>query len=83
MNVIAPGVIETAGLATRLQVLADENQTDLDTAQQSFSSQFGIPLGRPGTAEEVADLVLFLASPWARYLTGSVYVVDGGLLPTT
>ncbi len=35
---------------------------------------------RPGTAEEAADLVVFLASPRAAWLTGAQYRVDGGLL---
>ena len=82
VNVVAPGVIETAGLASRLQVLAEENGTDIDTARAEFSKQFGIPLGRVGTAEDVAELVAFLVSPRARYITGTVHVVDGGLLPT-
>ena len=38
----------------------------------------GTPLGRIGTAEEVADVIVFLASPLARYVTGATVVVDGG-----
>jgi NAD(P)-dependent dehydrogenase (short-subunit alcohol dehydrogenase family) len=39
-----------------------------------------LPMGRPGTAEDVAGLALFLASPEARWITGSVLSVDGGFL---
>lgn len=39
-----------------------------------------IPLGRMGTSEEVAGLVAFLASDEAAYITGSTYVIDGGLM---
>jgi NAD(P)-dependent dehydrogenase (short-subunit alcohol dehydrogenase family) len=41
-----------------------------------------IPLARAGTAGEVAELIAFLASPAAAYLTGSQFTVDGGALPT-
>ena len=37
-----------------------------------------MPLGRLGTAEEIADVALFLASDMARWITGQVIVVDGG-----
>jgi glucose 1-dehydrogenase len=39
-----------------------------------------IPLGRLGTPEDVASLAAFLASDEAAYITGSTYVVDGGLM---
>ncbi|SLJ82714.1 short-chain dehydrogenase [Mycobacteroides abscessus subsp. abscessus] len=40
----------------------------------------GVPLGRPGHAEEVAAVVAFLATPAAGYVTGASFVVDGGML---
>lgn len=40
----------------------------------------GIPLGRPGTAEEVAGVIAFLASPAGSYVTGASWTVDGGML---
>jgi len=42
------------------------------------SKKLEIPLGRPGKPEEVADLVLFLASDESRYITGQAIVIDGG-----
>ncbi|WP_236051260.1 SDR family oxidoreductase [Nonomuraea cypriaca] len=40
------------------------------------------PLGRPGRPEEAAELIAFLTSPRASYLTGITVSIDGGLLPT-
>jgi 3-oxoacyl-[acyl-carrier protein] reductase len=36
------------------------------------------PVGRPGTADEVASLIMYLASPAASYLTGQTLIIDGG-----
>jgi NAD(P)-dependent dehydrogenase (short-subunit alcohol dehydrogenase family) len=47
---------------------------------QEEAARKKIPLGRVGTAEEVADVALFLASDAARYVTGASYFVDGGVL---
>ena len=82
VNLVSPGVIETAAFAARIRVLADQAGTDPDTARRDFISSFNIPLGRPGTADDVAALVTFLVSPSASYLTGTNHVIDGGLLPT-
>jgi len=82
VNLVSPGVIETSAFAARLRVLADEAGTDIPAARERFMTTFNIPLGRPGTPDDVAALVTFLVSPSAGYLTGTNHVVDGGLLPT-
>jgi 3-oxoacyl-[acyl-carrier protein] reductase len=66
VNAIAPGFIETAMTAK----ISPE-------AREALMKQ--IPLGVLGQAEDVADAVLFLAGPGARYITGQVLPVDGGM----
>lgn len=66
VNVVAPGYIET-----------DMTQALSDDARQAWVS--GIPLGRFGTAEDVAAAVCYLASDAAGYVTGQVLAVNGGM----
>jgi len=66
VNAVAPGFIETAMTA----VLTDE--------QKSANAQF-IPMGHPGTDQDVAHAVAFLASEEARYITGHTLDVNGGM----
>lgn len=71
VNGIAPGYIRTA------QLLSEENS--LGPAGAEKAAEF-IPMGRLGEPEDIADVIAFLASKSARYMTGQVLVVDGGLL---
>lgn len=69
VNDIAPGMILTA-----------MNQKAMDDPEARKESEKNIPLGRAGKPEEIAYLALFLASDEANYVTGSTYVMDGGLM---
>jgi 3-oxoacyl-[acyl-carrier protein] reductase len=71
VNGIAPGYIRTA------QALSEEHSLGPQGLEEA--AEF-IPMGRVGEPEDVADVLVFLASGAARYLTGQVIVVDGGLL---
>lgn len=71
VNGIAPGYIRTA------QLLSEENSLGPVGAEKA--AEF-IPMGRLGAPDDIADVITFLASNAARYMTGQVLVVDGGLL---
>jgi 3-oxoacyl-[acyl-carrier protein] reductase len=66
-----PGYIRTA------QALSEEHS--LGPEGLEHAAKF-IPLGRVGEPEDIADVILFLALDGARYVTGQVVVIDGGLL---
>jgi NAD(P)-dependent dehydrogenase (short-subunit alcohol dehydrogenase family) len=67
VNAVAPGMVHTP-------------LTDVVVANEGWrrAAESGTPLGRVGAAEEVADVILFLASDAASYVTGQTIVVDGG-----
>jgi hypothetical protein len=66
VNSVAPGEISTPMTG----------QEDVDPREQPRP---GVPLGRPGHAEEVAAMVAFLATPASGYVTGASFIVDGGM----
>ena len=70
-NAICPGTVQSPSLDQRLAATGD-----YDAAMTAFIARQ--PMGRLGTPEEIADLVVYLAG--ARYTTGSVYAIDGGML---
>lgn len=72
VNAIAPGSILTQG--TR-DLFYGEDGRFRDSMQQLLSH---IPLGRPGTTEEIAHAAVFLAAPESSYINGHVLTVDGG-----
>ena len=67
VNAVAPGLIETEMIRSLPEVQFQERKNS-------------IKMGRIGTPEEVADVILFLASDMSRYVTGQVIGVDGGML---
>ncbi|MGO8864739.1 MAG: SDR family oxidoreductase [Acidimicrobiales bacterium] len=73
-NSVHPGYIDTAMLRG-----AEHAREMTDAALANFG-RTAVPIGRLGAADEVAEVVLFLASDASRYCTGSEFVVDGGVI---
>lgn len=81
---VAPGWIETEASVALAERLAQQAGTDYEGGKQIIMKALGgIPLGRPSRPAEVANLIVFLASPLAATITGTEIVIDGGTVPTT
>ncbi|HSG03374.1 MAG TPA: SDR family oxidoreductase [Marinobacterium sp.] len=71
-NCIAPGTVDSPSLHERLHATGD-----YDAAMKQFVARQ--PMGRLGEAQEIADLVVYLASDESRYMTGQCVAIDGGM----
>ena len=79
---VSPGLTKTEAMGTFLENLAKEaNSTVEEVTNNLFGRVGGVPLGRMAAPEETAELVYFLVSPRASYITGANYAVDGGNFP--
>ena len=80
---VSPGWINTgASKAWLAEIARNANSTVEEARQGVMDALGGIPYGRPAEPEEVAELVGFLVSPRANYLSGTEYIIDGGTVPT-
>ena len=70
-NAICPGTVDTPSLHQRMKATGD-----YEAAHRAFIARQ--PMGRLGTAEEVALLALYLASDDSRFMTGQLHLLDGG-----
>ena len=81
VNAIAPGPIPTEGVRKAFTPPADSGVPDLFAAAEEKMAEYartGSPLGRWGSPRDIANMVAFLASPAGDWITGAIFVVDGG-----
>ncbi|WP_343692876.1 SDR family oxidoreductase [Chitinophaga sp.] len=79
---VSPGMTKTAPMESFVNDIAAASGITFDQAFQAISARIGgVPFGRMAEPAEVAELVSFLVSPKASYITGANYVLDGGATP--
>jgi NAD(P)-dependent dehydrogenase (short-subunit alcohol dehydrogenase family) len=84
VTTISPGFIETSGAKGMIANISRGSGISEDAAWQRIMDMLGgIPMGRTGRPEEVAELVAFLASDRGAFISGADYIIDGGTMPTT
>ena len=79
VNAICPGVTRTALSDANLKVRAEQEGLTVEAMEKRRTEL--IPLRRANDPEDIAAMVVFLASPGARNITGQCYNIDGGLIP--
>jgi len=77
VNAVAPGF-----MSTPMSIINGVNETETPEFIEWYVDKARIPLRRTGYPEDVSGTVIFLASPYCRYMTGQLLVVDGGLMST-
>jgi NAD(P)-dependent dehydrogenase (short-subunit alcohol dehydrogenase family) len=83
VTMISPGFIETSGAHGMIMDIAKGTGVSEEAARKQIMNMLGgIPVGRPGTPEEVAELACFLASDRAGFVIGVDYILDGGTMTT-
>ena len=75
-NAICPGTVESPSLRDRMSALSASSGKSLEEVEAMFVGRQ--PMGRLGTAEEIASAALYLASDESRFTTGTAVIVDGG-----
>lgn len=76
-NAICPGTVESPSLQQRIAAQAEAQGTSADEVYKQFLARQ--PMGRIGTADEIAQLAVYLGSDASSYTTGAIHLIDGGM----
>ncbi|SBV03820.1 hypothetical protein YW3DRAFT_07131 [Streptomyces sp. MnatMP-M77] len=79
---VLPGFVVTDGATAHLKHMAEKQGITTEEVAQQIVDHLNVPMGRPGDPEDVAEMIAFLASSRAKWLTGAQFRVDGGIIPT-
>ena len=82
VNTVSPGMVRTTAMETFLESYAQSiGKNVAEAAQQIMDGLGGVPMNRLAEPEEIANMVVFLVSDGAGYITGANMLVDGGTFP--
>ncbi|EGJ73740.1 putative short-chain dehydrogenase/reductase SDR [Streptomyces sp. Tu6071] len=79
---VLPGFVVTDGATAHLKHMAEKQGITTEEITRQIVEHLNVPMGRPGDPEDVAEMIAFLASSRAKWLTGAQFRVDGGIIPT-
>ena len=79
VNAVCPGIVRTALYAEMVRVIAETEGTSVEEIERRGTHS--VPLRRANEPEDIAAMIVFLASPGASNITGQAFNVDGGLVP--
>jgi NAD(P)-dependent dehydrogenase (short-subunit alcohol dehydrogenase family) len=79
VNAVCPGIVRTALYSEMVRVIAEKE--GMSVAEVERRGVESVPLKRANEPEDIADMIVFLASPGARNISGQAFNVDGGLVP--
>ena len=85
VNTVSPGPIRTPGMeAGAREMMESQGQVySFDAFEQFYVQQTRLAAGKIGLPGDVANMIAYLSSPLADFITGANFRVDGGMLPTT
>ena len=78
VNTICPGMVDTDMMASILSLRSEQTGKSDPELRESVTSE--IPLGRMNEAKDIVELVVFLAGPSSRNITGQSFNIDGGMI---